>query len=301
MVGDVSDTDRTTPTSEHPPTAAEVQAVLDRLGSRVAERVAAALHLALPAGEHVGLSCVSDGAAWEWRGQRRWVPVAASVEQAARFAVELAGAGAADGDRWRNLAAGDAALVSVVRSGQRTVAWGCELLCGTTVAGDASIAAAVLVEVAALALGGRTEVPAVLDSGGGSHLVDGDAQLWRINPVSTSTDAPAGAEAPTMAWLAEEFDGRAVSSRMLGSRAEGTVDLEVQVSLEGGWCALVPVTLGWAGEAVGVPKGEYRPRRAQIGESLPGGFRLVGDASFDDGIVAEHARSGVRARLVRVS
>lgn len=289
------------------PDAAAVAAVLERFSAQVPDLVAAALHLALPVDGLVGLNCTTDGQRWSWRHVSTAAGAGAlTAAEAAGFAVALVDAGSADGDRWLPLDAGSAWLVKVVRSGERSLAWGCELLGGPTVAGDGMVPERVLREVAAGALHGTMDLPAVVAAGvaDAGHLVSGDDRLWQVRAAAgdTPTGPVAMPQAGVAAWLAAEFHGEAWAATPRGSRVDGTIDVDVRVALGGGWTAVVPVTLGWAGEVVGLPAAHCLPwddASAHSAEVLPAGFTLVGTACFDDGLVAVHDASGVRARLVR--
>lgn len=289
-------------TTEAPATPPSTEAVARALGRlpQAASRRAAALHLALPVGEVPGIAVRRAEGRLRYRG----VVVAESTDAVAD-AVAVVAAGHTGDDTYLELDGEPLGWLKLVRSGNRRVLFGTDVLFGAPLVSiEDGVPASVATEMFRRHLAGELAGPPVVDFVGGvSVLVDGIAASWVLRLGSGGEVEEAEHDRPPVehpeefaSVLAAEMGAGAVEVVELGSRSVGTTDVEYLLSLESGWQVIVPVTLTPTTELVGVEPGSIGVAPAA---ELPPGYRWLGRSVWEDAMVAEHLASGYVVMLRR--
>lgn len=273
----------------NPPTASELRAALNRLPAGVSAS-AAALHLALPEGEVLGIALALSRRSCHYRGI-----TIDMVSDPAEAAAAVAAAGHRDGDSYLDLTGPAVRWCKLVRSGTRRILFGSDTLFAaplialeTGVDDDAAFTA-----LDAYLEGQLPSAPAVLDTAEGPVLVDSVGGSWVLRSPHAIAPRAAAGEPIDLEGLAAEIAadlGAVGTETVVLSATGGRVRAEVVCDLPGGWEAIIPATITYTSELLGVPSGEVAHAAAG---PLPQGFSWRGRSTWEDAAVACHDATGL--------
>lgn len=280
-----------------PPTIDELRTAIASLPH--ARPRACALHLALPVDAVAGIDAHFDGTAWRWRD----VVVPESGDPVADAAT-LVAAGARPDDRFLDLTDAPWTWVKVLRSGLRSIAYGLDFIHGgpLVAAEDGVTVDQVRDVIEMLFCDGPIPVPTLVGTGAGAVIVDGTASSWVLRAQHVTPEPPiepaAGLDVEELAAIiAGELAATAVDTAYLGSRRDGTLDVEFVCTLPDGWEAIVPATVSERSEMLGVPARDIGAP-ADTGD-VPDGYTLLGTSRFEPGVLVADAAAGYRVLLRR--
>jgi hypothetical protein len=257
-----------------------------------AEPAAAALQLALPTGELLGLHADVDDRSYRWRG--------CSVERSASPAHDVAtliDAARRDGDTWRwPLGTDPVRWARFVRCGTRVVAWAAPTLYGGgRVTFDPGLSDPGRDAVLAHVIGGGAS-PAVLNCSDGSAVLVEGGPGWCHANASRNDERP-GAD---IGALTVRLSAADLVRRVAGVGAAHVVEgedpsrFEVHATLRCGTRIVVPVRAEGRESVEGVSIGAHIHDLDVDDGDIPVGWELAGSDAVGRRVVA---RSGLHALL----
>ncbi len=289
---------------------------IDRLGiTRDSDRaVAAAIHLAsghnLLYGVDITWRRLGNAVIVELADGRRSF-IRGNLNDIATHTFELA-----QPDTLFNLDGNLGALVTVRQSGAYQVAFGATEIFAVAVLGDDPDSIVAYLDMYGTAdLAGNAPVGAC-DAGGSTLLVDGDntcVRIWK-NAVTHNNRT-----APLPAYSDYEQVGNEIGDMigytlddtvMIGSRIPGIVDIEYLYSDGDQWELVIPTTVAndlsysagcVTGDALILPHQHLGNHTPQRDRTVPDRWTYIEACRTEPGLIAEHAKTGIRALIRRAS
>jgi hypothetical protein len=289
-----------------PPTAVALRAAVARLPRPVSVRTAA-LHLATPVSEAVGIAVRATDDGWRYRQC-----VVAATSDPYTDAAVLAAAGHRHEDTYLDLDATPDNWVKVRRSGCRRVAFGTDVLFGAplVVLDDHVPDEAAGRFATRIATGDPIGSPAVLNLAGLVVLAEAGSRTWELtSPTAARTGSPSPVELGDIEMagtvdvsacgsiIAAKLGAIAFDAEFVGQLRTGVVVIRYVLDLLDLWQAEVPAALSMSSELIGVPVTQVAPASP---ETLPPGWQWLGRYIYDDAVVACHRDSGIQAVLHRL-